>query len=369
MRRPFVFFAVALVTLFASALSAVDLDLGRETRNGSLGQQSLGALAFGPDGVLFVADSIGAAVYAIDTGEQMAAQVMGTIDVEAIDAEMASMMGTSADQVQILDLAVNPVSRRAFLSVSRGQGESTEYAIFSVGFDGKVQALDLDDVRHARASLPNAPELAATDRRGRPLRVQSITDLAFVDGRLLVTGLSNEEFASNLREIPFPFSDVSPGTSVEIFHGAHGRWETNAPIRTFTTYDIGTAPHVLAAYTCTPLVKFPLEELLESGAKVVGTTVAELGNRNRPLDMIVYSQDGSDYALMANSSRGVMKVELSSIEDVDPITERVADKAGLKYRTIGEWQGVEQLDRLDPDHALLLVDTGSGRSLRTVALP
>ncbi len=55
-------------------------------------------------------------------------------------------------------------------------------------------------------------------------------------------------------------------------------------------------PHVLAAYTCTPLVKFPLSDL-KPGEKVKGTTIAELGNRNRPLDMIVYQKDGKDYVL------------------------------------------------------------------------
>ena len=50
---------------------------------------------------------------------------------------------------------------------------------------------------------------------------------------------------------------------------------------------------MLAAYTCTPLVKLPVSEL-KAGAHVKGTTIAELGNRNRPLDMIVYQKDGKD---------------------------------------------------------------------------
>jgi hypothetical protein len=37
----------------------------------------------------------------------------------------------------------------------------------------------------------------------------------------------------------------------------------------------------------------------------MGTTIAELGNRNRPTDMIVYRKGGKDYLLIANTSRGV----------------------------------------------------------------
>ena len=42
-------------------------------------------------------------------------------------------------------------------------------------------------------------------------------------GKVYVAGLSNEQFASTLRAIPFPFTEADKGTSVEIYHGAHGR--------------------------------------------------------------------------------------------------------------------------------------------------
>ena len=105
-----------------------------------------------------------------------------------------------------------------------------------------------------------------------------------------MAGLSNEEFASNLRALEYPFKDAGKGAAVEIFHGAHGRLETRSPVRTFAAFNIGDEPYVLAAYTCTPLVKFPLKDLAP-GTKVTGTTIAELGNRNRPLDMIVYEKE------------------------------------------------------------------------------
>ncbi len=77
-------------------------------------------------------------------------------------------------------------------------------------------------------------------------------------------------------------------------------------MRTFLPFTIGNQDYILAAYTCTPLVKIPVSSL-QAGAKVMGTTIAELGAGNRPLDMISYKKDGHDFILMANSSRGVMK--------------------------------------------------------------
>ncbi|HXX94913.1 MAG TPA: hypothetical protein VEN81_14910, partial [Planctomycetota bacterium] len=99
-------------------------------------------------------------------------------------------------------------------------------------------------------------------------------------------------------------------------------------------------------------------------------TVAELGNRNRPLDMIVYQQGGKDYALLANNSRGVMKIALENVESAAGITEKISDKAGQTYETIASLKGVVHLDRLNKDHAVVLIRTEAGAlNLESIPLP
>jgi len=90
---------------------------------------------------------------------------------------------------------------------------------------------------------------------------------------------------------------------------------------------------------------------------------------SRPIDMIVYQKDGKDYLLLANSSRGVMKISTDHIEDVDGIVAPVpgGGKKGLPYETIESWKGIEQLDTLDPQHALV-VRRGEGGSLNLESL-
>ncbi|MCH7864909.1 MAG: hypothetical protein IIC56_06825 [Proteobacteria bacterium] len=167
----------------------------------------------------------------------------------------------------------------------------------------------------------------------------------------------------------FPFAKVGGGTSIEIFHGAHGKLETRSPVRTFTNYRIGDEAYLLAAYTCTPLVKIPINQL-ESGKKIVGTTIAELGNRNRPLDMFVYSKDGKDFILMANSSRGMMKITTDNIDKIQGINEKISGTAGLSYDTLEGLDSVLQLDRLDKTHALILVKSQKGSlDIETIPLP
>lgn len=361
--------------LMLLAVPAVAANLAMKV--GTPDVKSAGPLAFDVKGVMFIGDPLGAAVFAIDTGDAGVEQARDRANgdtkfsLEQIDSKIAALLGTTADDILINDLAVNPASNTVYLSVSRGRGPDAIPVIIQVDGKGELKQFALENVPFSKVELTNAPENRETGegrRRGNQ-RLESITDLMFHDGHLYVAGLSNEEFASKLRSIEFPFQSDMKDTAIEIFHGSHGRNETRSPIRTFALFESGSSPVMLAAYTCTPLVKIPIDQL-KPGEKVTGTTVAELGNRNRPLDMIVYQKDGQNFALMANNARGLMKISLKDVASTEPITERVPDKAGLAYETIGDAKGVVQLDRLNPGNVVILVqDDGGGQSLSTMALP
>jgi len=186
---------------------------------------------------------------------------------------------------------------------------------------------------------------------------------------VVVAGLSNEEFSSNLRVIPYPFvSSVAPsGAGIEIFHTAHGAYETNAPVRTFVPYKIAGETYILAAYTCTPLVKIPVRAL-KAGSQVTGTTIAEMGPGNSPLDMIAYRKDGHDYLLIANSARGVVRLEVDQLESAPEIVSHNTS-SNLPRKRVPEWTRVHQLKKVDESTGLILTDAGGMMNLRVVALP
>lgn len=350
--------AALLVAATASAASLTD-----GMTKGTPALESAGPVTFAPQGILLIGDTQAAKVFAIATGDKPGGTPSQDFKVEKLNEKIASLLGTTAKGILINDMAVNPETGNTFFSVSRGSGPDAKPVIVRVQTSGKIEEFPLKDVMFSQTDIPSAPDKKATARR------DVTTDLQFVDGKVIVAGLSNEEFASQLRVIPFPFASENKGTGVEIFHGAHGRVETNAPVRTLAVFDIAGQPNVLAAYQCTPLVKFPLSDL-QPGAKVKGTTVAELGNRNRPLDMIVYKKDGKDYLLIANSARGVMKVNVETIDKTQGITNRINGTAGLPYDTIADLKGIMQLDKFDKDHALVLVQSDEGSlNLQSVQLP
>ena len=359
-------FKLAVVLAVAAASATAPLVASPAAPVAVVAFQSIGPLAFGPGGVLFAGDRDAATIQALTLGAEANGGAAGTADVTGIDQKIAAVLGTSAAEIAITDLAVHPTTHNSYVSVMRGQGAEAKPVLLRIDGAGQIKVVDFVKVTATSVSLPNPPA-ANPAARSNP-RTQTIMDLGFVNGRLVVAGLSNEEFASKLWSVPYPFASADRGTSIEIFHGNHGRVETNSPIFAFVPYTVSGTPHIIGGYLCTPLVKIPVSAL-KPGDKVVGTTIAELGAGNRPIDMIVYSKGGQDYLLMSTTARGVMKIPTSQFATAAAITTRVGGTQGA-FETIASMVGIEQLDLLDNGRTIVIARSQDGvRSLTAVILP
>ena len=347
-------FAAAVLTCPARA------DLTTSLSKGSVELKSPGPLAFGPDNVLFVGDVGAATIYAIGTGDQATGDRKAALNIERLDLKVAELLGSTPKDFAIRDLKVNPTTGNVFLSVARTAGGGL---ILRIDKSGKITEQPLKDIPCASFTLSSLP-------KSEKARTQSITCLAFVKDRVFVAGLSNEEFNSTLRSVPFPFKDSDQTTPVEIYHGSHGRWETASPVRTFLATEIAGKSNLLAAYTCTPLVKFPVDNL-KAGEKIRGTTVAELGNYNSPLSMVEYQKDGKSFILIGNTARGVMKLAKEALGAAEQIPEKkVPQTAGPKYETVMKPAGEVRVDRLNDSMVVMLVKAKNGNTdLKSVDLP
>jgi hypothetical protein len=359
-------------------------------RPGSAEIQSAGPITFGPAGILFLADNDAARVLAVDVADPGPASTAEPFDLTDVDARIGSYLGCDAADVDIRDMAVHPVSHHVYLSVQRGSGDAGQAVLVRITVpDGTVTDVPLGHVPVAEAAIGDAPgpddertdvtlgqgeEVTFSGRTirilRRPVRTSTITDMVYLGGdtgTLLVAGLSNEEFSSRLRQIPFPFGTGATGSGLEIFHVSHGKWETAAPIRTFVSYDDGAS--ILASYTCTPVVHFPMAELTP-GAKVVGRTVAELGAMNQPLDMVSFTEDGEQYLLVSNTSHGLIKIAGRDIDGQLPLTTPT-EPVGVPRET-KDLQGISRLANLNGGYVLALQAGQDGRrhlrSLKTASL-
>ncbi len=368
------FFAVGLACLAADPLPTY-------TANFALSKapvQSMGTLTFGPEGILFVGDQIGSAVYAFDTGDKQPGSAE-KIDLQDLEAKIGGLLGADAKDVLIHDMAVNPISRNVYLTVSRArQNWNTVWllpndvgnanVLLKITPEGKISEVSLDPIAHSKVDLPNPVDPNAIDDwKKTKASASTITDLAYADGKLYVAGLGNDAFNSTMRVANFPFNGSLQTTGLEVYHGAHGAYETNAPVRAFLPYKINGKNALVAAYLCTPLALFPIEDL-KHGGQVRGRTVAELGSGNYPLDMVAYQKEGKDFIFILNSQRGPMRVAAEHLASTDVnITERVPAYTGLPFEHL-HGSGYLQADNFGSQAIVVLARTQSG-SLNLETLP
>jgi len=327
-------------------------------KQGAADVKSISAISFGPDGILFIGDSKSATVFAVDTKDKTVVEKGTATEVKNIDQKIAAALGTEAKNVRIQDIAVNPISKKVYIAVQSNDG--TPLLLTLEG--DKIQPVNLKDIAFSSISIANVPGEDVKDRNGRPVREQAISDLGYADGSVMLSGISNQEFGSTFRRISFPFSDKQEQSSLEIFHAAHGRYETNAPIRTFTTAELNGKKYLVASYTCTPLVLFPLDEL-KPGKHVKGRTVGEFGAGNSPVDMITLKKEGNSYLFMANTNRPVMRVNYKNIESYEgTLTEPIKESygtAGVSFINLPT-VNVLQMDKLDDTQVLILQRKANG---------
>jgi hypothetical protein len=309
---------------------------------GDIQLKSLTSITFSKEGVLFLADPLGMKVYALDEKHSNVDKVPD-LEVNNIDEKIAALVGVSVKDIKIEDMAVNPVSQEVYFAVTR-RGSSLQPAIIKIDGRGILSPLDLSGVNYYETSLADIP--SKSPHQYFPLSA-AITDMAFIDGELYVSGLSGDEFSSKLRRFQYPFTNKTQSVQLEIFHPSHDRFETNAPIETFLPFPVNGKMNILAGYGCAPLAKFPLTDV-RTKEQLRGVTVAELGGGNRPLDMIAFKDSGVDYILIANSDRTLMQISSEDLDKQEGVVKGAARvppyaSVGVKYLSIAEI-GILQLD-------------------------
>jgi hypothetical protein len=356
MKKTYLFIAagVAGVLLFAGINRKTELAYGFS--NGTPEIKSITALTFGPNGVLFLGDSQNASVIAMDTKDTKKSAAKA-YDVKNIDVKIAEALGTTKENITITDMAVNPVSKKLYIAVKNADGTPV---LLTMNADNEIKPVALKDINFSSVELNDAPAADAKDRRGSSLRISSISDIGFADGKLMVSGLCNKEFSSSFRSISFPFTGKQEDEStLEMYHTSHGRYETTSPIRTFTTASIDGKNYLVASYTCTPLVLFPMDELVP-GAHVKGRTIAEMGNQNTPSDMIWLKEADQSYLVMANSSRPAVKVGYNDIKSFQgSLTQQMPTFGGTNFTKL-PYEKVLQLDKLDDGRAVVMQRQANG---------
>jgi len=275
--------------------------------------KSISRLSAGPDNVLFVADWKAARVHAIALPEAPPKPSGAAFNILDLDALLSKQVGGA--RITVEDMVARPGTEEVYVAVS--YGPTKEPALFVITSDQRAHRIDLKAAKSTSIGLRDAPTTDYKFWKDAPERSYTVTDMKWRDGELFIAGLSNQDFASTLRRVKFPFDSRPSVTSVEIYHTGHNLVETRAPIRAMSFATWGGKPYLVAAYTCTPVVTIPLDEL-KDGAHIRGKTIAELGYGNTPAGMISYTkteQDKTqDFLMLVNFERGASVIPVSQVQ-------------------------------------------------------
>lgn len=303
--------------------------------------KSVGALAFSPEGILFAGDKVMGAIHAFDLSGEISSAGKFEINAYNIDGQVAAALGTATGNSKINDMAVHPISGEVYISVTRGHGLDAIPALVKVDAKSQLQIIDLNNEKFTTQTLAKLPDgsqnfivrgtmgpatVKEIEKSKLPMRTLTIMDIEYHKGEVFVAGITNENFCSVLRRMPYPFDGTESISNVEMFHIAHDEYETRAPIRSFLIENIDGKDQLLAAYTCSPLVLIPLDEL-KDGAKVKARTLGDMGN-GQPIDMVSFNMKGNDMVFVTSNSRTPRVIPVQGLNNAKVYTEKDFERGG-----------------------------------------
>jgi hypothetical protein len=154
-------------------------------------------------------------------------------------------------------------------------------------------------------------------------------------------------------------------------------------------YEENSKANIVGSFTCTPLVKYPLDDA-QPDVKVKGTTVVELGQGNTPLSMFSYEKDGKRWILV-NARRNnkqpapnvglpaaywVAKVDHNLLKETVNVDKNAPWRVGKGSASLADrvivakdYFGTLNMDQLDSNRAIVLREDGKSLKLSVLALP
>lgn len=330
------------IPIVSSTLLCLLLTTGAQGNDEALDLKFAGAMEFSDEGTLFVGDNYNGAIYSFDMTADSAPASIAPVSIGDIDNKMADILGVGPSAIEINDMVAHPVSGEIFISLSRVGSYASRPVIVKVTQDSELELLDLSSFSFKKQELAHYPDQETTFRpRGLmtsppsprdlakgdiKLSSVAIMDLLYHDDELFVSGVAYDDFLSTLRRIAVPFDGTQSSANVEMYHISHDQYETRAPVRAMAIHEIDGKSQLIAAYTCSPLVLVPLDEIVD-GAKISARTLGDMGN-GQPIDMISYKLMGEDTLFVTNNSRSPQVIPVAGLNGATAVTDKDFERGG-----------------------------------------
>ena len=349
--------------------------------------ESFNEMTFGPDGILFIGDSKGGKIFAIDTQDTIESEIKTAFLIKDLESKIADKLGLSKQDIMFHEMVLNPISKNVYISISLERDlwkkpwrnpDLLAYSSILLKIDintKEISKVNLNNIFFSQYKVNDAPPKGLI-HRSRNQRIQTFTDMKFSDNELFLAGTA--DLLNVFRSIDFPFSQTAITTKIEHFDYGHFRFNTGPPAEVFETYIENGRKKLLTVFHGS-LRSFDLDEFGKSDtAKIRGKNVGELWTRG--LDMIQYNYNNIDYVLISLANYGIAKLKLDDIKTFngDYVAEKmkltrrervsVAERemftntlVGVNYRVYPK--PVQQMENYSNDHLMTLQRLDNGKMM------
>jgi hypothetical protein len=221
---------------------------------------------FGPGGVLLIGDGRSDRMVAIETGDADARDRESNAFARAdnLTGQAAHVIGDNvmASELQIDDIAVNPISWRTYVAITR----YTTFQAYVMWVDGEgvLHPFDLENVIHATVAVP-APEGPSS----------FINEMGWTDGWVIGAITPQATASASVALVATPFENHGPPMFCTTKVYASGTWQDSLSLDNFVPFEHLGEVHLAASFPAA-MVRFRVADLATGSAGVRGDTVFQL---------------------------------------------------------------------------------------------
>ena len=218
-------------------------------------------------------------IYAVDFNDSTSSNVIDwkTDQIDEIISSISSILGTSINSIDVIDMEVNPKSKSAFILVSRNNSEET--FLFEARNQADIKLVDLTNVSYAHVTFS--------------LDNNELMDMHYssVESNLYYSqGDFSLDASVGVVKVPFEHNSTADIKGTSIFKSNWGGgYFTEAPLEKLTTIEIDGVNRMIGVTVCAPGFSIPTTEIKDATG-IIQVTEDFNVNWEPPLKVVAVNQ-------------------------------------------------------------------------------
>jgi len=252
---------------------------------------------------LIIGNNASGKLYAIDIKDNDATQATqnAITNIPGFKAKIAQFMGIAANQIAIMDMAVNPISKAVYVLVKNNTSNAA--GLFKVINGTTIVPVNLSDVSYAAITFSTNNSVV-------------LQDMTWGENELYVS-IGNGGLNAEVGKMSIPFTHNSSLTKKNTTVFTHGDYSTNAPLEKMVYGKVKGEGRLMGVTVCAPGFSVKTSALNTTGALDVKEYFDLMGGQ--PQKVVSVTQGTNTYLVeLHNESPFLVRIGEKFIDETQP---------------------------------------------------